>query len=109
MPSTANTPSRILGCDVGKAAIVVFDSRDGTTCTIANQPDALAAFAAGLVHHQVQFAAAVTDIRGLQAQPCTLQFRARRRFDPRAAGAAVQWRISGQRPRRPPWARARHR
>ncbi len=50
MPSTANTPSRILGCDVGKAAIVVFDSRDGTTCTIANQPDALAAFAAGLDH-----------------------------------------------------------
>ena len=50
MSPTANTPSRILGCDVGKAAIVVFDSRDGTTCTIANRPEALAAFAAGLEH-----------------------------------------------------------
>ena len=48
MPVCANTPSRFLGCDVGKAAIVVFDSRDGTTRSVANRPDALAAFAAGL-------------------------------------------------------------
>ena len=48
MPDCANTPSRFLGCDVGKAAIVVFDSRDGTTRSVANRPDALAAFAAGL-------------------------------------------------------------
>jgi transposase len=48
MPVETNTPSRVLGCDVGKAAIVVFDSRDGATRTIANRPEALAAFAAGL-------------------------------------------------------------
>jgi len=48
MPVCANTPSRFIGCDVGKAEIVVFDSRDGTTCSLANRPDALAAFAAGL-------------------------------------------------------------
>lgn len=41
-------PLRFLGCDVGKAAIVVFDSRDGSTRTIPNHPDALAVFAAGL-------------------------------------------------------------
>ena len=48
MPACANTPSRFLGCDVGKAEIVVFDSRDGTTCTVANRPDALAGFASRL-------------------------------------------------------------
>ncbi|WP_336814938.1 IS110 family transposase [Bosea sp. MMO-172] len=48
MPVCTNTPSRFLGCDVGRAEIVVFDSCDGTTRSIANRPDALAAFAAGL-------------------------------------------------------------
>lgn len=37
-----------IGCDVGKTTIVVFDSRSDRLRTIANQPDALAAFAAGL-------------------------------------------------------------
>ena len=48
MPACANAPSRFLGCDVGKAEIVVFDSRDGTTRTLANRPDALAQFASRL-------------------------------------------------------------
>lgn len=48
MPVCANTPSRFIGCDVGKAEIVVYDSRDDTTRSIPNQSQALAAFAAGL-------------------------------------------------------------
>ena len=48
MPPEANTPTRFLGCDVGKTSIAVFDSRDGTLHTLANRPAALAAFAATL-------------------------------------------------------------
>jgi transposase len=47
IPQTS-PPSRFIGCDVSKTSIVVFDSRDRRTTTIANRPDALAAFAAGL-------------------------------------------------------------
>lgn len=47
--SLASTPAvRFIGCDVGKTAIVVFDSASGQTRTIANQPDALARFAGEL-------------------------------------------------------------
>lgn len=42
------TPSRFLGCDVGKRHIVVFDSHGGKTASIGNTPEALAAFAATL-------------------------------------------------------------
>jgi transposase len=40
--------TRYIGADVGKTAIVVFDSRDNTTRTIPNSPQQLAAFAAEL-------------------------------------------------------------
>jgi transposase len=43
--SASNPPSAFIGCDVGKAAIVVHDSRDGRTRSVANNPGALAAFA----------------------------------------------------------------
>lgn len=46
--SDCPTPSYFIGCDVGKASIVVFDSRDGRTRTVPNQGDALAAFAESL-------------------------------------------------------------
>jgi transposase len=42
------TPTSFVGCDVGKAEIVVFDSRIGRTTSVPNVPEALAAFAAGL-------------------------------------------------------------
>lgn len=54
MPAPANTPAplsipdRFIGCDVGKTSIVVFDSRDASTRTLANRPEPLAAFAASL-------------------------------------------------------------
>lgn len=41
-------PGHFIGCDVGKAGVVVFDSRDGQTKTIANQAMELGIFAAGL-------------------------------------------------------------
>jgi transposase len=44
------TPCSFIGCDVGKTNIVVFDSRDSRTRTVANRPADLAAFAAGLDH-----------------------------------------------------------
>jgi transposase len=43
MPAT-----RFIGCDVGKSAIAVFDSADNRGFTLANEHDALDAFAAGL-------------------------------------------------------------
>lgn len=46
--SDSNIPSRFIGCDVGKATIVAFDSATGRVRTIANDPDALASFAAEL-------------------------------------------------------------
>ena len=42
------TPSRFIGCDVGKTAIVIHDAAYGRTRTIANEPQALADFAASL-------------------------------------------------------------
>jgi transposase len=48
MSSPANVPLTFIGCDVGKATIVVADSRDGRTRSIPNQAGALAAFAASL-------------------------------------------------------------
>lgn len=48
MPDPANQPRRFIGCDVGKLSIAVFDSHDERIRTIANTPDALATFAAGL-------------------------------------------------------------
>jgi transposase len=47
--SHAATPvSRFIGCDVGKANIVVYDAVIGRTRTLANQPQALSDFAASL-------------------------------------------------------------
>lgn len=41
-------PARIIGCDVGKSAVVVFDSLTGRTTEHANDAEALAALAADL-------------------------------------------------------------
>ncbi len=45
---TSAAPTHVVGCDVGKAAIVVFDTRDARTRTVPNNPKALTAFAATL-------------------------------------------------------------
>lgn len=50
MHALTTTPSRFIGCDVGKESIAVFDSRDGRPRIMPNQPEALAAFAAELDH-----------------------------------------------------------
>ena len=43
-----SAPSRLVGCDVGKSAVVVFDSLIGRITEIANDADALATLAADL-------------------------------------------------------------
>jgi len=48
MPHPANPVPTVIGCDVGKTDIAVFDSATGRASTIANTADALDAFAAAL-------------------------------------------------------------
>lgn len=48
MHALTTTPSRFIGCDVGKASIAVFDSLDGRSEILLNRPKELAAFAAKL-------------------------------------------------------------
>jgi transposase len=48
MHVSTNIPTRFIGCDVGKAEIVIFDSRTGHTTKISNTGAALARFAASL-------------------------------------------------------------
>jgi transposase len=48
MTTTMATPTHFIGCDVGKASIVICDSRTGQTRTVPNRPKDLAAFAATL-------------------------------------------------------------
>ena len=48
MHDCATIPTSFIGCDVGKAEIVVFDSHSGCTARIANDPKSLADFAVAL-------------------------------------------------------------
>ena len=48
MSHPATPVSRFIGCDVGKTAIVVFNSMNGRSHSIANEPRALSDFASGL-------------------------------------------------------------
>ena len=48
MSHPATPVSRFIGCDVGKTAIVVFNSMTGRSRSIANEPQALSDFASGL-------------------------------------------------------------
>ena len=48
MNGVTTSPARFIGCDVGKKEIVVFDSLSKALSRIANNPEALAGFAAGL-------------------------------------------------------------
>jgi transposase len=48
MDDLTTIPTSFIGCDVGKAEIVVFESRSGHMRTLCNEPEALAAFASTL-------------------------------------------------------------
>lgn len=48
MLAVTTPPTRFIGCDVGKASIVVFDSADDRTQNVPNRIDQLAALAASL-------------------------------------------------------------
>ena len=66
-PKTSpSKPARVIGCDVGKARIAVFDSRDGRSKTIANEINALTGFVAELddtrlVVHEAGLLAALVE------------------------------------------------
>jgi transposase len=48
MTDKTTMPARFIGCDVGKAQIHVFDSRDARVTCLPNDPEALTAWVAGL-------------------------------------------------------------
>jgi transposase len=48
MTTPAKAPDTFIGCDVGKASIVIFDSRDNRIRSVRNRTEDLALFAAGL-------------------------------------------------------------
>jgi transposase len=48
MTRASPAPTGFIGCDVGKASIVVFDTSTGQTSTLPNRPEELARFAAAL-------------------------------------------------------------
>jgi transposase len=48
MTQNATCPPRVVGCDVGKSTITVFDTATGRTTELANNAEALLAFARGL-------------------------------------------------------------
>jgi transposase len=48
MPALTIPARRVIGCDVGKASIVVFDSASGRLASLANEPKALHVFAQAL-------------------------------------------------------------
>jgi hypothetical protein len=43
--TNATVPPRVIGCDVGKSTVVVFDSLTGQIRQLDNTKDSLAAFA----------------------------------------------------------------
>jgi transposase len=72
MTDLTTPQGRFVGCDVGKDAIVVFDSGSGLTTSVSNDPEALTAFAAALDEsslviceatggHEAALLAALTD------------------------------------------------
>ena len=48
MTRNATCPSRVIGCDVGKSTLTVFDTATGRTTELANTAEAVLAFAQGL-------------------------------------------------------------
>ncbi len=50
MCAVPNTPTRFIGCDVGKAEVVTFDSLTGRSRRLDNTAEALSDFMAGLDH-----------------------------------------------------------
>ncbi len=70
-PATAATtavepiaPSRVLGCDVGKSAVVVFDSLTGRITEIANDAGALATLTADLARNAPSACLVVCEATG---------------------------------------------
>ncbi len=61
---STTAPTRFMGCDVGKASIVIFDSHDGRTTTVSNRREDLLAFAKTLDQTCLQTCLLVCEATG---------------------------------------------
>lgn len=90
-PATVpETPARFVGCDVGKSAIVTFDSASGRTVTLANAPEALAAFAAALEPQSLVICEATGGWEAALLDACIAAGRAAHRADARKVKAFIR-------------------
>lgn len=90
MPTENTSPTRFIGCDVGKSSITVFDSRDGSTRVIANEPAALDAFAAGLDPAGLLVCEATGGYEGALLEAVVRAGRAAHRADARKVKAFIR-------------------
>lgn len=84
------TPARFVGCDVGKAEILVFDSGDGCTVTLANDPETLAAFAAAIDPQSLVICEATGGYEAALLDAMTAACRAVHRADARKVKAFIR-------------------
>ena len=90
MTSLTTAPGRVLGCDVGKDAVVVFDSAGGRTTSLPNTPDALAAFAAELDDTSLVICEATGGHEGALLEALARAGRAAHRADARKVKAFIR-------------------
>lgn len=83
-------PATIVGCDVGKTAIAVFDSASGHKSIIANDPDALGAFAAALPSGCLIICEATGGFEAALLLAVTRAGHAAHRADPRRVKAFIR-------------------
>jgi len=83
-------PIRFIGCDVGKANIVVFDSQSRQTHTIANHLDPLTRFLGGLGENCLVICEATGGYEDLLLQAAILTNQAAHRADARKVKAFIR-------------------
>ena len=84
------TPTRFIGCDVGKAEIVIFDSHSAVTRTVRNTPAALALVAAELDHTCLVVCEATGGYEAELLAAMTTAGRAAHRADARKVKAFIR-------------------
>lgn len=80
----------VLGCDVGKSSIVVYDSASGRTATLANEPRELTAFAAAIAPDALVVCEATGGYEGELLQALSQAGRAAHRADARKVKAFIR-------------------
>ena len=71
MAGQVSAPSKVLGCDIGKEEIVVFDATSGRFARLANQAEALADFAKRSIPIASSFARRPADTNCRCWPPCS--------------------------------------